>query len=76
LGDEDTNDNVPYEADIRAIFYRFGDTPVKRWQIAEKMYQSAACSSQFVLHPGAEHSISAEMEEGIKTFFLENLKPR
>lgn len=69
LGDKDTNDAVPE-------FKYFGDTPVERWPIAEEIYNSVGCSSQFVLYSGVEHERTEEMLEDVNTFFLNNLASR
>ena len=79
LGDKDTNDSVPkldgYEQeDKQLIFQYFGDTPVERWPIAEEIYNSVGCSSQFVLYPGIEHCQTYEIFKDIETFFSNNLE--
>ena len=81
LGDEDTNDSVPPldgwdSEDKKLIFKYFGDLPVERWPIAEEIYNSVGCSSQFVLYPGVEHTVTDEMMEDAKTFLLNNLESR
>jgi hypothetical protein len=78
MGDQDTNDSVPYrdgydEEDAQLIFQYFGDTPVKRWPIAENMYKSVGCASRFVLYPGVGHTITNQMVNDVKTFFLEQI---
>lgn len=75
MGDKDTNDSVPFrdgyeQEDEQLIFQYLGDTLVERWPIAEEIYNSIGCSSQFVLYPGVGHSITIEMLADIKTFFL------
>ena len=81
LGDMDTNDSVPYTdgydpVDKQLIFNNFGDTPIKRWPIAEQMYESAGCNSRFVLYPGVGHEITHAMLADVRSFFLDNMEPR
>lgn len=78
MGDEDTNDPVPYRdgydpKDEKLIFENFGDNLVARWAVAEKIYESVGCSSQFVLYPGIGHIVSHKMIKDIERFFLNNL---
>ena len=85
MGDKDTNDAVIKpsrmtlelnytDEDRELIFQQFGDTPLERWPIAEEIYETAGCSSQFVLYPGVEHSINSEMVEDVITFFSSRLR--
>ena len=80
LGDMDTNDSVPYSngwdpEDQELIFEYFGETPVERWPIAEQIYESAGCNTQFVLYPGVGHEITPTMLADIRSFFLANAEP-
>jgi hypothetical protein len=79
LGDLDTNDSVPYQdgytqRDKNLIFQTFGDTPVKRWPIAEEIYKFIGASSRFVLYSGVGHNTTVKIVEDVKTFFLNNLE--
>jgi len=81
LGDVDTNDSVPgptgwSPANKQLIFEHFGETPIKRWPIAEQMYDSARCNSQFVLYPGVGHELTYAMLTDVRNFFLNNMEPR
>ncbi len=73
LGNQDTNQ---YNGSDQQLMYQFGATPVARWPVAEKMYQSAGCSSQFILYPGVGHETTNEEWEDIITFFSNHLEPR
>ncbi|WMJ76966.1 MULTISPECIES: hypothetical protein [unclassified Sedimentibacter] len=60
LGDEDTNDSVPYDesfdqADQELVNGLFGDTPVARWGIAESIYESIDANVQFRLYKKVGH---------------------
>ena len=60
VGDQDTNDSVPYsdgyeDADEALIFELFGETPVERWPIAERIYESVNADAEFHLYPGVGH---------------------
>ncbi len=79
IGGEDKNDSVPYEdsydkEDASLIFEVFGQSPVERWPLAEKIYKAAGCNARFVTYPGVGHTITPEMEEDILQFYLQNLK--
>ena len=74
MGDMDTNDSVPYfdgwdAEDQELIFEHFGETPVERWPIAEHIYESAGCNSQFVLYAGIGHQLTTAMLADIIQFF-------
>lgn len=87
MGDEDDNDavdevpdrfGVPLEInfateDSELVFQQFGDTPVKRWPIAEEIYKAAGCSCQFVLYPREGHRISSKMIKDVLAFFADNM---
>jgi hypothetical protein len=60
VGDQDTNDSVPYadgyeDTDEALIFELFGETPVERWPIAERIYESVDADAEFHLYPGVGH---------------------
>lgn len=73
MGDMDTYQRLPYDAQVDVRL--FGATPVERWPIAEEMYESAGCNSQFVLYPGVGHQITDAMWADTKDFFLNNMEP-
>jgi hypothetical protein len=66
LGDQDTNDALPYNVTLNTYI---GTTPVSRWPIAEEIYNSVDCNCEFVLYPGVGHEITNQMEGDVK-FFL------
>lgn len=71
LGDQDTNDSVPYrdgyeEADQALIDRLFGKTPVARWPQAEKLYQGL--NATFKLYPGVGHLTNEAMDRDIIDF--------
>jgi len=61
IGDRDENDCVPFqdcyeEQDRDLIFELFGQTPVERWSMAERIYRSAGVNAEFRLYPGVGHN--------------------
>lgn len=77
IGENDSNDSVIYtdsydEEDKVLIFDLFGKTPVERWGMAEKIYKSVGCNSQFALYPNIAHIETDEMNSDILKFFLKN----
>jgi pimeloyl-ACP methyl ester carboxylesterase len=73
LGGEDDNDSVifgdGYEPeDKELIFNLFGKTPVERWEVSKRLYQSNRLNAEFKLYPNVKHSISAEMFSDIFQF--------
>lgn len=77
LGDQDTNDSVPYDdsygtEDRELVNRLFGTTPVKRWPKAQQIYDYVGCSSQFVLYPGVGHEFSSGMKTDVINFFKDN----
>lgn len=77
--DPKTNDCVPppeyMGKDERFVYVDMGITPIERWPVAEEIYISVGCNSQFVTYMGVGHVITNEMLRDIKAFFLENMKP-
>jgi hypothetical protein len=73
LGEEDTNDSVPYddsyEEDRQIINASFGDKPVKRWPVAEDIYESEGMSAQFILYSKTGHEVTEEIKTDIIRFF-------
>ncbi len=68
LGDQDTNDALPYNVTLNTYI---GTTPVSRWPIAEEIYNSVDCNCEFVLYPGIGHETTNQTEEDVKTFLLQ-----
>jgi len=67
LGDQDTNDALPYNETLNTYI---GTTPVSRWPIAEEIYNSLGCNCEFVLYPGVGHEITNQMDGDVKSFLL------
>jgi dienelactone hydrolase len=75
LGDEDTNDSVPFddsydEVDRDLIYPLFGKTPVERWSISQQLYKDAGLNAEFKLYPGVKHTVNEQMRNDIRAFFL------
>ena len=68
LGDQDTNDALPYNVTLNTYI---GTTPVSRWPIAEEIYNSVGCNCEFVLYPGVGHEITNQMDGDAKSFLLQ-----
>jgi len=68
LGDQDTNDALPYNVTLNTYI---GTTPVSRWPIAEEIYNSLGCNCEFVLYPGVGHEITNQMDGNVKSFLLQ-----
>lgn len=77
VGDKDENDAVDYrdgfdEADEEQINRLFGDgVPfiAERWPHAEEIFNSIGSRSRFVIYPGVEHTITAQMWTDLLAFF-------
>lgn len=72
IGSNDTNDSVPYsdsyeDIDREIINTLFGETPLDRWQISEKIYKEEMFDVQFITYKGMGHfpSIRA-LQESVK----------
>ena len=75
LGDQDENDSVPFDdsydqEDRELMTPLLGKMPVDRWEIAKSLYKDAGLNAEFKLYPGVKHSVSPEMREDIRRFFL------
>ncbi len=80
LGDHDTNDAVPNldsfsEADTEFIKRRFGETPIERWGLAQRLYRAAKMDAQFKTCPGVGHWVTPEMREDIVDGAQQTLRP-
>lgn len=73
LGNEDMDQG---EGKEMQLMFQFGDTPAARFPVAERIYNSVGCSSQFVLYSGVEHEVTSEELEDIITFFSNHLESR
>jgi hypothetical protein len=69
LGDQDTNDALPYNETLNT--YINSTTPVSRWPIAEEIYNSVGCNCKFVLYPGVGHEITSQMDGDVESFLLQ-----
>lgn len=79
IGDEDTNDSVPFDdgyedRDETLIFRLFGETPVARWPIAQEIYETIGANSTFRLYSGVGHRVTPIMERDIRVFFSQILE--
>jgi dienelactone hydrolase len=77
LGDKDDNDSVVFgdsyeDEDKNLVFELFGKTPVERWEISKTLYRQSNMNAEFRLYPNVKHTVSAEMRDDIKEFFLKN----
>ena len=75
LGDQDENDSVPFDdsydqEDRDLINPLFGKMPVERWEISKSLYKQAGLNAEFKLYPGIKHTVSPEMRDDIRQFFL------
>jgi len=73
LGQDDKNDSVIFRDSFsrvqeEVIFRHFGETPVSRWKIAERLYAKRGLNARFALYAGA-HSVTSDMEKDITRFF-------
>ena len=80
VGDQDTNDPVPkvdmYDTeDARLILQNFGESMAERWQVGERMYESAESKAHFVRYPGVDHEQTEYKLWGddVKAFFSEQM---
>ncbi len=79
IGGNDTNDAVSYwdahdlTREKIIIFENFGDKPIARWPIAEKIYASAGCTSQFVVFPGVGHRYNSQMWSAFARFLKNHM---
>jgi len=79
MGDQDTNDSVVFTdgydpEDKNLIFELFGDLPVKRWAIAEKLYREAGCNCRFKLYPGVEHTQPKDVLQEVMVFLKDSMR--
>lgn len=77
IGDQDTNDSVPYsdsydDPNRNIIINTFGSDMIKRWKKAENIYQQVGTNAEFVLYQEVGHDRTEEMKEDIIDFFKEN----
>jgi len=77
IGDQDTNDSVPFDdsydqEDRDLINPLFGETPVSRWSVSQELYKKAGLDATFRVYPGVAHTITPEMRDDIRAFFLKH----
>lgn len=75
LGDQDTNDSVPFDdsydkEERAAVMELFGKTPVERWEISRKLYTDAKLNAEFKLYPNVAHQMTKEMRDDMISFFM------
>jgi hypothetical protein len=74
IGDKDENDSVIFrdsytEDQQKIVFDLFGDKPVKRWKIAEKIYSEAGLKSIFKIYENVGHGTNKIIHQDIYDFF-------
>lgn len=74
LGGEDCNDSVPYgdsyeDKDRELINNLFGTTPVERWSIAEKIYESIGANVKFIIYERVGHRPTLKSFKETKDLF-------
>jgi hypothetical protein len=74
IGAQDDNDSVIFrdgyeELDERLVFELFGDTPVDRWPVAERLYKVAGASAEFRVYSDVGHEVTSEINADIRGFF-------
>ena len=78
MGDEDTNDSVPYgdgydDEDRELVYELFGEAPIDRWETSAAIRGEHGGESTFVLEPGVGHETSPEMAERLREFLGESM---
>lgn len=79
LGAHDTNDSVTYRdgydpEDEALVMRAFGRTPVERWPVAQRLYQSSGLNATFKTYPDTGHEVTDSMEDDAIAFFQEALR--
>jgi pimeloyl-ACP methyl ester carboxylesterase len=79
LGAVDDNDSVifrdSYESeDEKLIFDLFGKTLIERWAFTREMYGANLPKAVLKVYPNVGHSLTKEMWDDIKAFFIEHLR--
>ncbi len=74
MGAQDDNDSVVFrdgyeELDEELIIELFGDTPVDRWSVAERLYEMIGASAEFRVYPDVGHVVTSEINADIRDFF-------
>lgn len=74
MGAQDENDSVVFrdgyeELDEALVFELFGDTPVRRWAVAEQLYKVAGASAEFRTYSDVGHEVTSEINADIRGFF-------
>ncbi|MGF7059694.1 alpha/beta hydrolase family protein [Brassicibacter mesophilus] len=78
LGENDTNDSVPYDdsydnEDEKLINKLFGYEPIKRWEYAEKIYKEVEIDAKFKVYKGVGHRPTLKSFKEAKEFFIKNM---
>lgn len=85
LGEADTNDAAEYtnnaakyhdsysDADAKLINRLYGETLVKRWGQAERLYHAAGVNARFKLYPGVGHEMTPVMWNDLMDTFRKAL---
>ena len=73
LGDQDTNDSVPFDdsfdqEDRDLINPLFGKTPLERWEVSKSLYMQARLKAEFKLYHGVGHTVSMAKRDDIRAF--------
>jgi hypothetical protein len=74
MGDQDKNDAVVFRDSFskeqeELIFRHFGQTPVSRWTMAQRLFSRPGLNARFMLYPGAAHAVTPDMEKDVALFF-------
>lgn len=48
--------------------------PVERWEISKSLYKQAGLNAEFKLYQGVKHTVSPEMRDDIRHFFLKYVR--
>ena len=78
VGGFDTNDALDWrelstaQTDAIKTMLNYPGDPVlaHRWPLAESIYDSIGADATFVVYPGVQHTITNEMFEDLKNFFI------
>lgn len=80
LGDQDTNDAVPFESfddgDRAVIYELFGMVPVERWDDTVAIWTTIGANVQFRLYEGLQHGDEGQMMPDVYDFFRSVLAAR
>lgn len=79
MGDKDENDSLVFsdgyeEEDKNLVFELFGNTPLERWEINQKLYMDAKLNAEFKLYPNTPHKVIPEMLTDVLAFLEKHKK--